>query len=89
MEWIDRLAEALGEPPLSEPECDRLLDAARDVAHRVERKVTPLAAFLLGSAVGRVMAGGISREDATASVLRTLVDRLPDAPGESRPSGSE
>ena len=87
--WIGELAGALGEEPLSDPETARLLDVAREVAHRVERKVTPLAAFLLGSAVGRVMAGGISREDATASVLRTLVDRLPDAPGESRPSGWE
>ena len=51
-DWIDRLAAALGEDPLSESETTRLLGVSREVAHRVERKITPLAAFLLGSATG-------------------------------------
>ncbi|HZD80177.1 MAG TPA: DUF6457 domain-containing protein, partial [Actinomycetota bacterium] len=51
--WIDQLAEALGEDTLSERETSMILTAARDVAHRVERRLTPVAAFLLGSAVGR------------------------------------
>ena len=45
-DWIDRLAAALGEDPLSESETTRLLGVSREVAHRVERKITPLAAFL-------------------------------------------
>ena len=45
--WIDRLAKALDEDPLTDAETTRLLGSARDVAHRVERKITPLAAFLL------------------------------------------
>ena len=64
--WIDQLAEALGEEPLTGAETTLLLGAARDVAHRVERKVTPLAAFLLGAAAGRSMAAGAARGGALA-----------------------
>ena len=77
--WIDRLAEALGEEPLTVGETDRLLRSSRDVAHRVERKTTPLAAFLLGSAAGRAVAGGASRTDALAGALETLASLLPPA----------
>ena len=77
--WIDELASALGEQPLSEQETTRLLTVARDVAHGVERKITPLAAFVAGCAVGRSMAGGASRAEATAGVLESLERLLPDA----------
>jgi Domain of unknown function (DUF6457) len=80
--WIDRLAAALGEVPLTEAETTRLLGSARNVAHRVERRITPLAAFLLGSATGRGLAGGASRDAALASVLETLEGLLPDEPAE-------
>ena len=80
--WIDRLAAALGEDPLTDAETTRLLGSARDVAHRVERRITPLAAFLLGSATGRGMAGGASRDEALASALETLEGLLPDEPAE-------
>ena len=56
--WIDRLAAALEEEPLTDAEATRLLGSAREVAHRVERKITPLAAFLLGEATGRRTAAG-------------------------------
>ena len=82
--WIDRLAAALGQDPLTDAEATRLLGSARDVAHRVERKITPLAAFLLGSATGREMAGGITRRDALAAALATFDGLLPDEP----PQGS-
>lgn len=78
--WLDRLAGALGEEPLSVPDSERLLGAARDVAHRVERKLTPLAAFLIGSAVGRDPAG---RVDALEAALATLESLLPPAPAEA------
>ena len=80
--WIDRLAAALDEDPLTDAQTTRLLGSARDVAHRVERRITPLAAFLLGSATGRTMAGGSSRDDALASALETLEGLLPDEPAE-------
>lgn len=81
--WIDQLAEALGEDTLSELETAQLLVVARDVAHRVERRVTPLASFLLGSAVGRSMAGGASRADAMTAAMDTVRGLLPEAPPES------
>jgi hypothetical protein len=76
------LAAALGQNPLTEAETTRLLGSARDVAHRVERKITPLAAFLLGSATGRGLAGGASRDAALAAALETLEGLLPDEPAE-------
>lgn len=80
--WIDQLAESLGEDTLSEHETAQLLQVARDVAHRVERRITPLASFLLGSAVGRSMAGGAPRADAMAAALETAQGLLPEAPAE-------
>lgn len=76
--WMDRLAEALAEETLTAEETDRLLTASRDVAHRVERKLTPLSMFLLGSAVGRAEAGGATRDEALARALGTLDRLLPD-----------
>jgi len=75
--WIDRLAEALGEEPLTEDQTTRLLRTSRDVAHRVERKITPLAAFLIGSAVGGNVARGASRADALQATLEAAAGLLP------------
>jgi hypothetical protein len=79
--WIDELAAALGEDGLSREEVGRLLGVARDVAHRVERKVTPLATFLLGAAFARSVAGGASRADAMTAAVETVEAHLPDEPG--------
>ena len=87
--WIDRLAAALGQDPLTDAEATRLLGSARDVAHRVERKITPLAAFLLGAATGRRMAEGSSRRDALGSALGTLEGLLPSGPAEGRTTSGE
>lgn len=78
--WIDELAEALGEEALTREEANDLLGAARDVAHRVERKITPLAAFLLGSSVGRATGGGATRADALRGALETIEGLLPSPP---------
>ena len=85
--WIDQLADTLGEERLSDAESTRLLAAARDVAHRVERKTTPLAAFLLGAAVARSIASGADRSEAFGTALAFLEDALPEASGD-RSSGS-
>jgi hypothetical protein len=79
--WIDELAEALGEEALSRGEANDLLDAARDVAHRVERKITPLAAFLLGSSVGRATSQGATRAEALRRALETTEGLLPAPDG--------
>ncbi len=78
--WIDMLAETLGEDALSSGETAELLGIARDVAHRVERKITPLATFLLGAGVGRSIAGGASRRDALEAAFETVRSLLPAAP---------
>lgn len=81
--WIDQLAETLGEDTLSENETARILGVAREVAHRVERKITPLSTFLLGAAVGRSLAGGASRTNAIQAALETADSLLPEAPPEN------
>lgn len=76
-EWTDRLSEALGEEALSREEVARILGVSREVAHRVERKLTPLAAFLLGSAVGRSLATGATRQEALAVSIGAIERLLP------------
>lgn len=76
--WIDDLARALGEEPLSDDDVETLLAVARDVAHRVERRITPLSTFLLGAAVGRREAAGEGRAAALAEALATLRGLLPE-----------
>lgn len=81
--WIDDLARAVGEEPLTAAEMEQLLDAARDVAHRVERKMTPLSAFVIGCAVGREVANGADRRETLGATLRQLDDALPPETPES------
>jgi hypothetical protein len=50
-EWLHRLATILGVDPVDEAQIGDILDAARDVAHNVERKLTPVSTFLLGAAL--------------------------------------
>ena len=75
--WIDELARVLGEEPLTPAETARLLDVARDVAHRVERKMTPLSAFMVGCAVGREIAKGADRTETLSGTLSRLEETLP------------
>jgi hypothetical protein len=77
MEWLDQLAGTLGVDPLGAEEMNDLLDAARDVAHGVERKVTPLAAFQLGISVERRIAAGADRTEALATAMADLRTTLP------------
>jgi Domain of unknown function (DUF6457) len=79
--WIDDLAETLEVDPLTTSETDRLLRIARDVAHRVERKGTPLASFLLGMHVARRTADGSLRADALDDAIALAEALLPPEPG--------
>jgi hypothetical protein len=81
--WLDQLARTLGEEPLTSAETTRLLDAARDVAHRVERKMTPLSAFVIGCAVGRRLGTGTDRAEALSRALAELEAALPPEAPES------
>lgn len=82
-DWLEGLARALGEEALTGEEAERLLGVARDVAHRVERRVTPLAAFLVGTAVGRASAGGSARGEALSTALEALEGLLPEPTAEA------
>jgi hypothetical protein len=88
-DWIDELATTLGGEPLTPSERNALLGAARDVAHRVERKITPLSTFLLGEATGRAQASGTSRDEALRSVLDELASLIPVEAGEEREGAPE
>lgn len=75
--WLRELATALGAQGVAEDEIEELLGVARDVAHSVERKATPVATFLLGTSVERRIAAGASRADAFAGALGDLRATLP------------
>jgi uncharacterized protein DUF6457 len=79
-EWLSRLAADLGEPPLTSRETGQVLKLAREVAHRVERKFAPLAAYLAGVHVGRRGAQGVSPDEALAEAVRTAAAILPAQP---------
>jgi uncharacterized protein DUF6457 len=78
--WIDELAAAFGEEALSDAETKHLLRVARDIAHRVERKGTPLAAFLLGLDVARRIDGGAARDVAIGEAIERIDAMLPPTP---------
>jgi len=86
MDPIERLAEALAIEPPSAPETAAILSAARDVAHTMERRITPVSTFLLGIGVERRIAAGSSREDAFAAALADLRSAVPDADERADPS---
>jgi hypothetical protein len=75
-EWLTQLALALDVDPIDEGRQAELLDVARDVAHNVERKVTPLASYLLGAAVGRRIGAGEDPDAAFAAALSDLRSAL-------------
>lgn len=77
-DWLSTAAGALGVEPVGDDMQDRLLGVARDVAHGVERKLTPIATFMLGEAVQRRVAAGEDRASAFAAALADL-ERAIDA----------
>lgn len=85
--WIDRVAAAFGEEPLAPEQVDELLRAARDVAHGVERRLTPVATFLAGMGAGRARAAGATSGHAIGDALETLRSLLPEPEQEPSPSG--
>ncbi|MEO8423936.1 MAG: DUF6457 domain-containing protein [Actinomycetota bacterium] len=82
--WIEDLAAAFALEPLSDAETDRLLLISRDVAHRVERKDTPLAAFLLAMNVAARIAEGSPRDTAIDEAIAAVRAMLPPASEPSR-----
>lgn len=78
MEWVDRLAAELSLDVLSPHEKDHLLTASREVAHRIERKATPLAMYVIGLSVGSQLPDR-SRDDSIEDAIHALLLRLPSA----------
>jgi hypothetical protein len=76
-EWLRTVAITLGVDPLDEGQVAELLDVARDVAHGVERKATPMATFLLGAAVQRRIGHGATATDAFDDAVTELRTQLP------------
>ena len=81
--WIDELAASFGQDALNGDETRQLLGVSREVAHRVERKETPLAAFLLGMDVARRIAQGETRAAAIAGAIERIEAMLPPAPDQA------
>jgi hypothetical protein len=92
---MDLLAGHLGEVELTSRERGQVLKLARDIAHRVERRMAPLAAYLAGIHVGRRVAEGLSREQALAEAVQIAAALLPtpttlaEAGGSASPSAPE
>jgi hypothetical protein len=85
---LDRLAQALAVQPTTADETAAILTVARDVAHTIERRITPVSTFLLGISVQDRVAAGATREEALAAALSDLRAAMPPAPGEaSEPAG--
>jgi len=76
-EWIERLARALGEEPLTQPEVGAILKMAREVAHGVERKGAPLATFLAVVHAGTQAVAGVRRQQALARAVEAARDLMP------------
>ncbi|HET9309621.1 MAG TPA: DUF6457 domain-containing protein [Actinomycetota bacterium] len=77
-DWLTKAATTLGVDAIDDAAQERLLEAARDVAHGVERKLTPLATYLLGVAVERRVGAGEDRESAFSAAVADL-ERAIDA----------
>ena len=76
-DWLRGLALSLGVDPLEDDQVEALLVIARDVAHGVERRATPVATFLLGAAVQRRIGHGATATEAFGDALVDLRAALP------------
>jgi hypothetical protein len=80
--WLETLATTLGVDALDDAQVMELLGIARDVAHGVERRATPLATFLLGAATQRRIGRGATPADAFDDAVAELRKALPEAPAD-------
>ena len=79
-EWTAHLAATLNVTPPTSAGEEALLHVSRDVAHRVERKDTPVSAYLMGVAAGLRIAGGADPGAALDEVVTLVTGALPPAP---------
>lgn len=89
MRWLEDYAEALArrsgaDVALSREEFAAMLDLARAVAHRTERRFAPVSTFLAGKFVAARLAQGADAAAAAAEALAAAEDLLPDEPPPAR-----
>jgi len=77
-EWVDRLADALGERRVDPKEAGAILKLAREVAHGVERRLAPLSAYVAGLYVGREVTEGTASSEALDEALRAARSLIPE-----------
>jgi hypothetical protein len=85
MDPIDRLAQALAVDAPTPEETAAILQVARDVAHTVERRITPVSTYLLGLNVQRRVTGGATRSDALEAAVSELRAAIPAGRSEEAP----
>lgn len=75
--YFARLGAEAGTPSLSDAEADEILDLTKVVAHTVERRYAPVAAYAAGLAIG----AGMDPAERAARVREILraVRRLADS----------
>jgi Domain of unknown function (DUF6457) len=77
---LDQLAQALGVHPATPSETAEILTVAREVAHTVERRITPVSTFLLGLSVQERVGAGAARADALTAAIADLRSAMPTPP---------
>ena len=78
--WVEEVSDALGIE--QEVDADVLLDVARVVAHRVERRAAPVTTYLMGLAVASRSGGDLTEVARTVveSARRWQAEEPPDTP---------
>jgi hypothetical protein len=78
-EWTDRLATALEVTSLDAGQEASILKASREIAHRVERRDTPLSTYLLGVAVGQRGSDPAALKQVLDAALALLPPEVPES----------
>ena len=79
MDWLQQVAGVLEVEAPSPQQTNQVLELARDVAHGVERRITPVSTLLVGMSVERRRAAGEPFADALTAVLSEVRAAIPPA----------
>ena len=80
-DWLDRLAEALGERAATGEEIGAMLQLSRNVSHGVERKFAPLSTYVAGFHVQRRVSEGATVAQALQEIRAVSEALIPDGEG--------
>jgi hypothetical protein len=80
-DWLDRLAEALGERAATGEEIGAMLRLSRKVSHGVERKFAPLSTYVAGFHVQRRVSEGATVAEALQEIRAVSEALIPDGDG--------